>query len=852
MHTWNVVEIAEDSTSSSNSNSTRRASSKNSEQQDPPQAEELPASPASDADLDASSFSPVRQQDLERLRYSAATGHEHIGGPELSSSPFSGSSADGSEDTGVQSIPRDDNDDDDDDNSSESDAGFDAESTSMSMDDVTARSAVTTASDDNSPSPSARLNETLHQAARESDTKVVEDNENGIGGDMSMEIADQEITGAFQPWIKKGQRQSFDWDDISALHDQENVDPAKQPIGKSHFSSPGDGDHDNGDLSMEQTNAVGQILTSHLGDGQGNVYQSEEKDSDDGKTMEFTGVVGGIKSPMSPVKSAADDDEMNDDEGMTMEFTNVVGGVLDKSTTPPGDPNYPVLPKGPEENPQASSPEANDQQDATEGMDMEFTGAVGGILPPTLGQVENQEEMATAVDGALPSGGTNVTGQSKSTEPDSYSGHLAPPVSPEKEQPGSAHSPVSFHVAAVASENGSPSLASVRSRRTRRSSRGAAGTPNSTSRHASPEHKLSPGPQLTPRAARSEARSETSPSKRTPLKEFVPHSVPRSAEKRSSGLGIDREGLGSPSVAAMLDKRRSIGDEAPQFVPRLQGVRFEDPLRIHDEVDREREEEERREDGHMMQERDATSSLREMISSLTPKKDKVRGRKSLHVGTAKGLLGKRPVELDMNDEDVDDTPKRLRAPDASPVKNVKLPAPSSNDGMLSRSMRSSLGKPFGLSPARLSPAKPTATPAHEPTKTPRDMASPLKRGMESLHLATPPAPVASPQQEEDAGIEEEEEANYEPIQLQEFLNMTNIHFMELTTTKRRHTTAPGSIRRASRRSVENETKSGTAALDDSVAAGFCTLPMLELYQHVSVYMSSTLFSSSSFFFFFFF
>ena len=171
------------------------------------------------------------------------------------------------------------------------------------------------------------------------------------------------------------------------------------------------------------------------------------------------------------------------------------------------------------------------------------------------------------------------------------------------------------------------------------------------------------------------------------------------------------------------------------------------------------------------------------------------------------------------------------------MKGIKLPAP---DMMLSRpGMHSPLRKSFGLSPT-----KPSATPDRDPMKSSatRDVTSPLKQGIESLYLASPPAPVhpqpeeianmeGQGQQGEDEEIVDEEEANYEPIHLQDFLNSTNIHFMELTTTKRRHTTAPGSIRRASRRS--NEVKAANPSLDDSVAAGFCTLPMLELYQHVS-------------------
>ena len=66
----------------------------------------------------------------------------------------------------------------------------------------------------------------------------------------------------------------------------------------------------------------------------------------------------------------------------------------------------------------------------------------------------------------------------------------------------------------------------------------------------------------------------------------------------------------------------------------------------------------------------------------------------------------------------------------------------------------------------------------------------------------------------------------EKISLQEFLNMTNIHFMELSTTKRRHTQAPSSPARPSHEG--SPSSSGTC-----FAAAATTLPLLELYQHAT-------------------
>ncbi|KAJ6079350.1 hypothetical protein N7467_009103 [Penicillium canescens] len=818
LHTWNVVEIPDDSTSSSAANSTRRASAATNtpNQPAPSPSRDSPSSPESEF-----GFSPLRTEDLDQIRSgkSSNTGHQ-----DLSSSPFSGSSV-GSEDTGTQSMAGEEEDDGE---SSGSDDGFDGESTAMSMDDMTARSGMTAQSDVTaSSSSSARLNEALRQAAKEAGTEAVDED-----GEMSMEIVDQEITGAFQPWIKKGQRQSFDWEDISARHDQENMDPSK---GAASRTSPESDDHledhldEDEEMSMDVTNALGRILGKPPGRRQSTRRKSSAEESPyEDQTMEMTNVVGGIMPEDSPSRVS----EVDDDEGMTMEFTSGVGKILgnDPSLTPKSD-------------------RMNDNQDneSEDGMDMEMTGAIGGILQS--GQQANDK-----VHAKLMMELETDSGQLNSS-PFQESVRQSPAKSPAK-------SPLRYQVAAVASESGSPSLASVRARPSRRSS-AASSTPRSASRQTSPANKPSTPPkQSTPRT-KPTTPSKTPPSgnvtfrSASPKKLFQPE-IQQSADKRkslrqslfehnaatgestplfklqprearrSSGLGIDKEGLGSPRVAAILDKRQSLGDSTPQFIPQEQprsGVRFEDPLRMQAEEERDREEEELREDGHLpvphSEERDVTSSLKDMIQSLSPKKTKIGSRKSLHVGAARGVLGKRPVELDLDEDEYENSPKRLRGHNVSPVKGVKLPVPTVREGSVQRSI---------ISPARRavssSPLKGSTTPSHEPRSASKTSTTPLKQGIDNLHIDSD----AQQPEEEDAPVEEEPEM--EPIQLQDFLNMTNIHFMELTTTKRRHTTAPSSAtKKLTRATGENMPKPRSITFDDCVAAGFCTVPMLELYQH---------------------
>jgi kinetochore protein Spc7/SPC105 len=91
---------------------------------------------------------------------------------------------------------------------------------------------------------------------------------------------------------------------------------------------------------------------------------------------------------------------------------------------------------------------------------------------------------------------------------------------------------------------------------------------------------------------------------------------------------------------------------------------------------------------------------------------------------------------------------------------------------------------------------------------------------------SPKKRVAFGESQENEDVEDnlQEASDVERISLQEFLDMTKIRFMDLSTTKRRHTAAPALFH-----DTEVEEKEGT--LDRYVVAGACTLPEYELYQH---------------------
>lgn len=305
-------------------------------------------------------------------------------------------------------------------------------------------------------------------------------------------------------------------------------------------------------------------------------------------------------------------------------------------------------------------------------------------------------------------------------------------------------------------------------------------------------------------------------------------------------------------MTALLDRRRSIGEDAKAFAPQDQlfrGVRFDDPKVMEEELENQRTEDERRESGreilqmeadsHEFHEEkdDATANLKGMIESLTPQKKKLNGRKSLHVGAAKGLLGKRPAELD-EDDDEDLTPKRLKGREGSPVKKVRLPAPPSKvetTGRVTRSGRRSLteytGKYNVSTPSRgPSPLKKSlvTTPKSQPRFKDADrqpstvkLTIPFDQKLDTENVAA----ISAAEQDD-------------RIHLQDFLNMTSIRFMELTTTKRRLTVAPSVMLESSVKKPDEGAgfaSSGekNSELENCVVAGACTVPMLELYQHVS-------------------
>ena len=920
LHTWNVVELAEDSTTSSASNSTRRQSSmtashsplKKVESPGPdPKTIDTPSTPPEQTEEPLVKGSPAHQRDMHQKKRRRSSGHlptEDTSGEMFSSSPFGGSSVGDAEGSPVRvedSIPSDDDDTDPDGD------------TAMSVEEGTSQSAT---SDASGSSTQSSLDERLRRAATQAGTRGIEYDENG--DDLSMELATGTVTNAFQPWVEKAGQKPVE--DLTAMQDQENINPFSSAF-KSRADArevvPPEQEDDTQDMSMDVTTAIGGILSKKLSPGKGrrkSVAPSRRRSSvgrrrssggesaADDESMDMTSVGGGIIQQAKPSQQPMGNmDNTNiSDEDMSMELTNVIGDVLN---------NY-----------ASSRPESSQQETMDANQTMEMTTAVGGILPPieerTEPQTDGEDEKTAGMDfttavGTIFSTDIKVANKSRAKqlmEKEADAGQLSATPSQKVEDPRPATSPanlsaVSSHVAtSVASETGSPSLA-LKPRLSGRNHVHAASrstTPKSASesstppRNAARAHQSTPTKQLTPLPNRVSTPNKTpvmsnvthrgaSPKKlfKAEIKARAsPASVHKSASKqgkglfdtneqtgqqtpsvilhapkphqhlrrRSSGLGMDQEGLGSPRVAELLDRRASIGEAARTFAPDMQKNRvlqFDDPRSMKEEVDAEHEEEERRESGRFVmeqeadqiepQEENATLQLKEMIESLTPKKtkpNKLRGRKSLHIGAAKGILGKRPPELDLEDDEEEGelTPKRLKivSQEASPVKQVHLPRPPSKDettGRITHAKRRSLDEVTSnriITPT-LSKSPSKASAANTPQLKGRfknmPAGSPRPTSFEDkLDNVLDAVDISATQPDRDQSQEEEQEK----IPLQTFLNITNIHFIELSTTKRRHTAVPAPPSRPSQ-------DSQPASIESCFAAAATTLPLLELYQHAT-------------------
>jgi len=873
LHTFHEIEYVQDSTTSTDS--TRRASSlaASTPQQSRADASDPPSTPPEQAE-EVVPESPANQRDLHQRKRRRSSGISALGFSNPDDNTIGSTVYDSDSDAG-DAVEEDHVVEG---SGSESDSDEDGTMVTIEAVEMTSAS-ITGAQSVASPESSSNLDEVLRLASQRASNQSQETRQ------AQTLDADEELIPSFG-WGKgaKGvgshsvqlQPQAMaSRDAASAAVDEDDgtemdMDMTQAQGGIIHpsLSSPERQQGDD-DMSMDVTQAFGGILAQP----KSHESRAEEEDpSQDDTTMDLTMPMGEIHQAKS-----RDDDESDSEanEDMSMELTTVLGGVLGQNNSKnggrqnrrrtirdkvlDGDEMTMDMTVGVGKILSSNKPTARASADDTMDMDMdmEMTMAMGGILKPASPagtRSAARKVMEEEVNCPEPAS-TTVSMEIKSPPKQQQStaeAEVADSPGLSAFQGKGLHRTPQAKTGAAKASAAKATAAKARSPRVTPSKPApvAAAKPD-TPVKSSPVRsggRLSSSPrrQASPKAKSPTPRSSSkTPAAPPPTKVFehnpatgatTPLVVLTPQKRRLSGVGADRTGLGSPKVAQIFERRDSIGNAASDFVPGavLEGrrVAFEDPRSMEHEIDKERRDEEDKEDRRkilereadgLQDDRDVTLNLKEMIQSLSPKKNPLKGRKSLHVGSAKGVLGKRPAELDDEEEEAEerDGVKRLKGLQASPVKKIRLQQPPSKEETTGRVTRARKALDDTMSdtitPTTTSPRKPAAS-----VTTPKgqgrfkDVTSDNPSG--PVNFAESPALDESALQEEDAE---------DRIHLQDFLNMTSIRFMELTTTKRRHTVAPGESRDA----TSDAGKDDDVSLEKCVVTGACTVPMLELYQH---------------------
>ncbi|KAH8899360.1 Spc7-domain-containing protein [Thozetella sp. PMI_491] len=880
LHTFHEIEYMQDSTTSTDS--TRRASSVASRSPAAPQTQsetdpsDPPSTPPEQAE-DRSPESPGDQRSLHQRKHRRSSGmFSEADDVTVASTTYSDDSEHGDDVQSVQGEILSGSEDSDE----EDGTMMTVEAEEMTMASIaSARSGFSVDSTD--------LDENLRLAVQHASTQRIDEDEEIIAGfaGWGKKTSPQESARHDQenaPSTRAPEPASMGLDDEGSDMDMDMDMEMTNAVGgilNPRDASPEKDDDMSMEMSMDVTQAYGAIIPESKPPTRRKSVRlraqpSEEPTSPGDQTMDFTMAVGGIQHGRTSDGSQADTDG---NEDMSMELTTAMGAVLsgNKLSTSAKPNRRRTLPNREQDDAVAdmtmdmtigvgrilpSASHIQDEDDQTMGMDM--TMAAGGITEPeTPAQARSaaKKVMEQEVDkpDASVTASLEITSPSRKSAPATASGAATPGLSMFKgrglrRSPARAASPPKSLVPeSLAPESpalkspakspvpveSSPLIAATPKRKAgSRSSHSPNKTPIQSapaamigSQSSSPVRQASPTGRTTPRSASKRKAPQNSvfqqdPATGVPTPRVILTPQRRTPQpRRLSGVGIDRAGLGSPRVAEIFGRRGSLADVSPEFVPGRKAVAFADPRAMEQEVDRERQAEEDKENSRKILEREAdgspnerelTLNLKEMIQELSPKKNPLKGRKSLHVGSARGLLGKRPAELDGDEEPEErDGVKRLKGHQGSPVKNIRLGAPpSKNETTTGRKTRSS---------AKADDDTTTPTVSGSPKKA----SSPIRQGRfrtiendDPTTMSLSFSPLRNPELEAEDGEDR--------IHLQDFLNMTSIRFMELTTTKRRHTVAP-----SARKDTAAADSKDDVSLERCVVAGACTVPMLELYQH---------------------
>lgn len=136
-------------------------------------------------------------------------------------------------------------------------------------------------------------------------------------------------------------------------------------------------------------------------------------------------------------------------------------------------------------------------------------------------------------------------------------------------------------------------------------------------------------------------------------------------------------------------------------------------------------------------------------------------------------------------------------------------------------------------------SRPSPTRATPKRSSPRKASTPRRKIADFSRNASPQKRVRIEIAEEnEADVSSSsatlDESELEPISLQQFLNMTNIRFMDITASKRRATGYPGADGMFAK-VAEAELNDKEPSMQSNVEAAATVVPTLTMYQHVSLF-----------------
>lgn len=731
LHTWDVIEFMRDPTTSTDSSeNTRRASnftrssaggspfkSSTAVDSDPPSTP-----PEQEDEPDEFPSSPAHQRDLHQKKRRRSSG--------ASSSPANTSSP-----TGPSGSSDVSDGEDEDAEGSEDDTGT---AMSLDVDDTTMRS---TSDSTSSTGSSARLDAALRQAAEQAGTRGIEYDEYG---DASMELAGDEITNAFKPWM--GQEEEASQPMGSASMDQENVNPFspafKAQLVSGRVSRPSTvQEEDTGELSMDMTKAVGGIVR--------NAQHEESPSSHDGDgTMDFTQAVGKIQSTATSAsgqkrrrstaetgspglsaqvgrakrrRSSTARSSMGDE---TMDLTMAIGGIQATGSPAKADRRRSIARR-------RSSGVGSAPEEAT----MDFTQAVGGIkaagtAEQTTSSLDENEELTmelTTVLGGIQAA-ERVTAEQRPTTPQT------------------AQSPV----------------------------RNAVNTTPKDQERFKDAPDSGPKKLLTPISQKQVTHSGGKQFSEQEL-ETSSSSIRRTRRSVAFKVATPESALSSKGTSRATTPRSSPGKVAV-----------------------------------------AISAERQSPYSRTPEGSPNRIRNS----TTPDSAARRQLDQQLNA--IAPSPIAEKVERSSPLKAVSTPEKVEQGSQDGRRLAESIKLLSTPRKETLKGVTPKKQPTHSPsrTRTPRAHQTPKAAG---------PAHNSPAQQlSDDLKKLEKDDTAQERVQLQKFLELAGIRFMDLTTTKRRMTTAPTPSKARKAGVLQDET---AVTLEAAVIAGSCTVPELEMYEH---------------------